>query len=152
MRHLRTWQDRNPVSYGAPRFTAPRSSLRTALLAVADAEYRWGLREHMARQGFTVYATGEGSAALDWLTRRTFDVVVADVLLPGTRIAVPHIVRRRGRTACPKLIAVCDDSLPCDAVQSVFGYDLVVPVRTPVVVLTKAIHQLLGSDLERAPG
>jgi CheY-like chemotaxis protein len=134
-------QDGRPPA--APRSHGARPVL---LLALAHSGTRWALREHLSQQGFVVHPVGDGRAALEWLERRSADVVISDLLLPGTRIAVPHVLRRRWRASCPKLIGLTGGAESCDELQRALSFDLVLRSGTPTAVLTKAVHRLLAGD------
>src|SRR5688500_10666498 len=115
----------------------------TVLLVTADAKVRFRTREHLQAQGFSVFATGDARTALAWLMRHAADIVVADCLLPGTRMAIPHVLRRRGRPSCPKLIGIVNEPLsPNDELRSMLGFDELVAPTTPVVVLAKKLLEL----------
>jgi DNA-binding response OmpR family regulator len=103
-------------------------------------------------QGFRVQGLGDARTALAWLARARADVVIADVLLPGSRIAVPHLVRRRHSATCPILIGLADEGSDCAALAQVLGFDAVVPRSTPMAVLHRRVHRLLtqaGTSLPR---
>jgi CheY-like chemotaxis protein len=94
------------------------------LLVIADAETRCTAREHLQSQGLTVFATGDAHIALSWLQRHAADIVVADCLLPGTRMAIPHVLRRRGRECPPRLIGIVSEPLTADEeLRELLGYD-----------------------------
>jgi len=114
----------------------------TVLLVTADAKARYRTREHLQAQGFSVFATGDARTALSWLVRHAADIVVADCLLPGTRMAIPHVLRRRG-SSCPKLIGIVNAPLsPNDELRRALGFDELVCQTTPVVVLAKKLLEL----------
>jgi hypothetical protein len=144
-RHGSSWRQRD----GRPVVTRSAAPLEPArmLLAVANSGIRWKLCERFREQGFAVYATGDARVALDWVATRPLDVVVADLLLPGTHIALPHVVRRRGRQfGCPKLIGLAAPDACGDDVRTALGYDLVVETGTPAAVLTRAVFDLLSAE------
>jgi CheY-like chemotaxis protein len=119
---------------------------RTVLIAVARADIRWSLREQLSAQGFAVFATGDAQVALTWVARRTADLVISDVLLPGTRTAIPHVLRRRSRShlRCPKLIGLTEDMTSAAELGQLLGYDVVLRDRTPAAVVTKQALRLVG--------
>jgi DNA-binding response OmpR family regulator len=126
--------------------SAAGAERRTVLIAVARADIRWSLREQLAAQGFAVFATGDAQVALNWVARRTPDLIISDVLLPGTRTAIPHVVRRRSRShlPCPRLIGLTEDVTSAAELGRLLGYDVVLRDRTPAVVITKKALQLVG--------
>lgn len=115
----------------------------TVLLALANADVRCALRQRLAAQGFRVFATGDARVALEWTGRKTADIVVADVLLPGTRIAIPHVLRRRGRDRCPALVGLVNGQAHVDeALRAALGYDLLFSEDVPLAVLTRTLLEL----------
>ena len=113
------------------------------LLVTADAKARCRTRDHLLEQGFTVFATGDARTALSWLLRHAADIVVSDCLLPGTRMAIPHVLRRRGRAACPKLIGIVTEPLTADdELRRALGFDELVAASTPVVALARKLLEL----------
>jgi DNA-binding response OmpR family regulator len=126
--------------------SAAGAGRRTVLIAVARADIRWSLREQLSAQGFAVFATGDAQVALNWVARRTPDLVISDVLLPGTRTAIPHVLRRRSRShlPCPRLIGLTEDITSAAELGRLLGYDVVLRDRTPAVVITKRALQLVG--------
>jgi CheY-like chemotaxis protein len=119
---------------------------RTVLIAVGRADIRWSLREQLTAQGFAVFATGDAQVALALVARRTPDLVISDVLLPGTQTAIPHVLKRRARShlPCPRLIGLTADITSSEELGRLLGYDVILLDRTPAVVVTKTALQLVG--------
>lgn len=110
------------------------------LLILSDANTRERAEHHLRQQGFGVFATGETPIALDWLKRHTPDLVVCDLLLPGTRTAITHVLRHKGEARLPRMIGLVREGLPVsERLRELFGYDDVVSDRMPVAVLTKRL-------------
>ena len=53
------------------------------LLVDDDAELRSDMASYFAHQGYSVEQSESGEAALDLLERRSFDVIVLDMMMPG---------------------------------------------------------------------
>ncbi|MCU0309776.1 MAG: response regulator transcription factor [Acidimicrobiales bacterium] len=56
----------------------------TVLVVDDEPTVRDVVAEYLRREGYEVHALGDGSAATDWLAVNTPDLVVLDVMLPGT--------------------------------------------------------------------
>jgi CheY-like chemotaxis protein len=117
-------------------------SRRTVLLIMNDLQRRCTLREHLVSQGFSVFATGSTPAALNWLERHAASIVVADCLLPGTRVAIPHFLKRRALPVVPRTVGIVHAPLTMsERLRELLGYDELVPGGTPVALLTKRLLQ-----------
>lgn len=112
----------------------------SVLLIVRDPAVRHRTREHLRDQGFAVFATGETPVALEWLGRHRPATIISDCLLPGTRTAIPHMLRRRGHGSCPRLVGLVSAPLtPGERLRDLLGFDELVAVGTPVAVLTRRL-------------
>jgi len=113
------------------------------LIAVADGNERWELREHLREQGFDVFATGTAPAAIHWLEHHAVDAVVADCLLPGTGMAMPHLMKRRAISRTARSVGIVRPPLTAsERLRDLLGYDELWDAGVPVVRLTKRLHQL----------
>jgi len=56
----------------------------TVLVVDDEPTVRDVVAEYLRREGYQVHTIGDGSAANDWLAENTPDLVVLDVMLPGT--------------------------------------------------------------------
>ena len=56
----------------------------TVLVVDDEPTVRDVVAEYLRREGYQVHALGDGTAANDWLAANTPDLVVLDVMLPGT--------------------------------------------------------------------
>ncbi len=81
------------------------------ILLVEDEDHlAQGLAFNLRNQGYEVTVTGDGREALDLLERRTFDLVVLDVMLPGTEgTEVARARRRRGDWTPILMLTAKDD-------------------------------------------
>ena len=117
----------------------PRSNV---LLVAADGERRHRWRLQLSDQGYAVFATGDTSVALSWLARHGPQLVIADYLLPGTRIAIPHVLKHRGQRGIATIGVVADESLLTDRTRQLLGYDALLTASTPAALVSKRALQL----------
>jgi sigma-B regulation protein RsbU (phosphoserine phosphatase) len=83
------------------------------ILVVDDDESnRESLRRRLARHGYTVIAAESGTAALEYMERQSFDLVLLDVMMPGmSGLEVLERVRRtRSPTQLPIIMATAKDA------------------------------------------
>lgn len=115
------------------------------LLAVGDGGERWAMREHLLALGFEVFATGNAGTAIHWLEQSPIDYVIADCLLPGTGIAIPHVVKRRAVSRTARTIGIVRPPLePSERLRELLGYDELILPGLPVVRVTKQLVALNG--------
>lgn len=65
------------------KVSGPRRSTEI-LLVDDDEEFRGDLAGYLQRQGYHVAQAGDGEAALELAKRQVFDIVILDLMLPGT--------------------------------------------------------------------
>ncbi len=74
---------------------APPGRGITVLLVEDDPDMRGALRDVLLMRGFVVNAVEDGLQAVEFASRRTYDVLVCDVRLPGLDgLSVARVVRR----------------------------------------------------------
>ena len=113
------------------------------LIAIGDGQERWAMREHLLALGFEVFATGNAGTAIHWLEQSPIEYVIADCLLPGTGIAIPHVVKRRAVCRTARTIGIVRAPLePCDRLRELLGYDELILPGLPVVRVTKRLVSL----------
>jgi CheY-like chemotaxis protein len=118
------------------------------VLAVDDCPtMREILRARLERLGYSVEAVDSGWAALEAATRRSFDVIVLDVQMPGLDgMAVGHALRRSSATAA---IAMHSSLAEADVRAGFDAYDAYVRKGADLQVLAERVDQL--ARLRRAP-
>jgi DNA-binding response OmpR family regulator len=112
------------------------------LLVAADGERRHRWRLQLADQGYAVFATGDTDVALSWLARHGPRLVITDYPLPGTRIALPHVLKHRGHRGIATIGVVADETLITDRTRQLLGYDALLPSNTPAALVSKRALQL----------
>lgn len=71
---------------------------RHLLIVEDEANIRELVRSHLAGEGYECVAVGDGRHALEILNRQPFDVIVLDLMLPGTDgLTICREIRSRGR-------------------------------------------------------
>lgn len=113
----------------------------SVLVVIGELERRCRIRDHLSRQGLNVYSTGSAQTALDWLARHRADAIVADCLLPGTRIAMPHVLQRAQRERALLVGLVAEPLTVSERLRELLGYDELLPSATPAAVLTRRVLQ-----------
>ena len=117
------------------------------ILVVDDDESnRESLRRRLARHGYTVIAAESGTAALEYMERQSFDLVLLDVMMPGmSGLEVLERVRRtRSPTQLPIIMATAKDA-SADVVSALENgaNDYVTKPLDFAVVLARVKTQLL---------
>ena len=114
----------------------------SVLLVIADSQRRHRRRLQLTEQGYAVFATGNADTVRTWLQRHTPRLVVADCLLPSTRIAIPHLLKRAGHSGIRTIGIVADTSLNTDRARELLGFDTLIPESTPAVLVAKRALEL----------
>ena len=76
----------------------PETAARATHVLVVDddASLRELLADYLQREGFRVSAVGDGEALFEWLARASADLVILDLMLPGTDgLTVARRLRQR---------------------------------------------------------
>src|SRR4029077_12119291 len=106
-------------------------ALMQILIVEDHQDSREQLKRCLTRRGYSVAAAGDLGTGIDFLGKRSFDAVIADIVLPdGTGYALISEVRQRGiRTLC---IAVSGYPYPSDVEEpgaTGFHYHLSKPIN-----------------------
>ena len=97
------WRDSSALLEDPPSLTRVAHVPRDVLLAEDSPVNRLVMTRALERAGHRVHAVEDGRAALDALARRSFDVVLMDVQMPGVDgLEATRALRRRERDGAPR--------------------------------------------------
>lgn len=114
------------------------------LLMIGNPKVRSSFRAYLAEQRLLVYATDVHARGIRWGEAMQPDLIVSDLLLPGTRIAAPHLFRRRGSVWRPIIVGLTSSQDADEALRQALSYDLLLPEPIPAAVFTKQVLRLLA--------
>jgi sigma-B regulation protein RsbU (phosphoserine phosphatase) len=111
------------------------------------------LRHFLERHGLTVTEAADGNAALEWLGKQSFDLVLLDILMPGlSGLEVLRALRQNySMTALPVIMAtVKDDSaVVVEALRAGANDYLTKPFDFPVVLARVQTQLALKRSVEQ---
>ena len=93
---------------------------RRILIVDDDRALRHVLASLLADAGHAVQQAGDGSAALEWLDREVFDIVLLDVGLPGVN-GLEVLAHARAVASPPLVIMMTSDDTPATLLSAVKG-------------------------------
>lgn len=126
-----------------------------SLLVVDDSEVnRDALCRHLRRQGYSVTAAHDGSAALTLISQGSFDLVLLDVMMPGLNgfEVLEKIRRAHSPTELPVIMASANDQSE-DIVQALkLGANdyLTKPIDFPVALARVQTHLALKGAIQQS--
>ena len=113
------------------------------LLVDNDEPTRYVWRSYLARAGATVTAADGGGDALQALQKNTFDVLVADLLMPGVN-GLELVAQARSFAGSLVAIAVSGAS-ELEAIARRAGFDVYLEKPVELSVLAQEIARHVGS-------
>ncbi len=81
------------------------TTARSVLIIDDEENIRDVLREILKRSGFTVEVAATGDEGVDYLRKKSFDVVVTDIIMPG-KTGIDTIKEIRSQFPHTKIIAI----------------------------------------------
>lgn len=122
------------------------------LLAEDDRSMRQYLKKALEKAGHAVWAVGDGASALDAIENDDFDLLLADIVMPG----IDGIeLARRARDRSPDLLVMFITGFAAVALRARNEFDPDTRVLSKPFHLRDLVHEVdkvLRRSRERAPG
>jgi two-component system cell cycle response regulator CpdR len=122
------------------------------LLAEDDASMRQYLKRALEKAGHTVWAVGDGASALEAIENDRFDLLLADIVMPGIDgIELAHRARQR----YPELLVMFITGFAAVAFRAQDEFDPETKVLSKPFHLRDLVHEvdkILRRSRERVPG